>query len=324
VARAITIKQTGGPEVMELTDVDFGQPEGNHVRVAVHAAGVNFIDTYFRSGSYPAQLPLVLGLEGAGVVESVGPEVTMFSVGDRVAWTPVTGSYCDCVTAAETSLVRVPDGLELEVAAASMLQGMTAHYLTHGCRSTAPGDVALVHAAAGGAGQLTVQTLKHAGARVIGTCSTEEKAAIARAAGCDDVILYADTDFADEVRRLTDGRGVDVVYDGVGRTTFEKGLSCLAPRGLMCLYGYASGRPEPLDVDRLQRAGSVFVTRPSLFHYMLTREEYETRASDVFAGIEQGWLQIHIGARYPLERAADAHRALEGRRTTGKVLLEIS
>lgn len=308
---------------MQLGDVEVAAPSANFVRIAVHAAGVNFIDTYFRSGSYPAELPLVLGLEGAGIVDAVGPEVTQLAVGDRVAWTPVSGSYAEFVSAAETSLVKVPQGISLDVAAAAMLQGMTAHYLTHGCRTTRSGDVALVHAAAGGAGQLTVQTLKHAGARVIGTCSTAEKAEIARAAGCDDVILYSEHDFVEETRRLTDGRGVDVVYDGVGKTTFEKGLGCLAPRGLMCLFGYAAGRPEPLDVDRLQRSGSVFVTRPSLFHYMLTREEYEMRAADVFAGIAEGWLRINIGARFPLERAADAHRALEGRRTTGKVLLEV-
>jgi NADPH2:quinone reductase len=323
MARSITIAEHGSPEVMRLTDQNVGEPEGAFARVAVSAAGVNFIDTYFRSGSYPAQLPLTLGLEGAGTVEAVGPDVSRVAIGDRVAWTPVPGSYCEQVLAAETSLVKIPDEVATDVAAASMLQGMTAHYLVHGCRNTSPGDIALVHAAAGGAGQLTVQTLKHAGARVIGTCSTTAKADSARAAGCDDVILYSEVDFADEVRSLTDGRGVDVVYDGVGRTTFEKGLTCLAPRGLMCLFGYASGRPEPLDIDRLQGCGSVFVTRPSLFHYTLTPEEYAMRAGAVFAGIAEGWLRIHIGARFSLEQAADAHRALEGRSTTGKVLLDI-
>ena len=327
MTRAILIEAHGGPEVMQVVELDpawAGEPEGMFVRVDVRAAGVNFIDTYFRSGSYPAELPLVLGLEGAGVVTAVGPDVTLVAVGDRVAWTPVPGSYADTVIAAETSLVKIPESVPFDIAAASMLQGMTAHYLVHGCRSTKPGDVALVHAAAGGAGQMTVQTLKHAGARVLGTCSTPQKAEVALAAGCDEVIQYTEVDFAEETRRLTDGRGVDVIYDGVGKTTFEKGLGCLVPRGLMCLFGYASGRPDPLDIDRLQGAGSVFVTRPSLFHYTLDREEYAMRAGAVLDGIVAGWLRIAIGARFPLENAADAHRALEGRLTTGKVLLETS
>lgn len=321
MTRAVVIDSHGGPEVMRMIERSSAEPEGTQVRVRVAAAGVNFIDTYFRSGLYPGALPMTLGLEGAGTIDAVGAQVDAFSVGDRVAWTPVPGSYADEILAEQRSLVKIPDEVGEKVAAAAMLQGMTAHYLVHGCRRTRPGDVALVHAAAGGAGGLTVQTLAHAGARVIGTCSTEEKAAVARQAGCDEVILYTESDFVAETKRLTEGRGVDVVYDGVGKTTFEKGFECLAPRGLMVLYGYASGKPELFDVDRLQRFGSVFLTRPSLFHYTLTHEEYLQRAGAVFDGIAQGWLCIEIGARFRLEQAAEAHEALESRRTTGKLLL---
>jgi NADPH2:quinone reductase len=321
LSRAVVIDRHGGPEVMRVVERPVLSPEATQVLVRVTAAGVNFIDTYFRSGLYPGALPMTLGLEGAGTIEAVGPRVDAFSVGDRVAWTPVPGSYAEHVVAEQNTLVKIPDAVSDEVAAASMLQGMTAHYLVHGCRRTGPGDVALVHAAAGGAGRLTVQMLVHAGARVIGTCSTAAKAVVAREAGCDEVILYTESDFVAEAQRLTGGRGVDVVYDGVGKTTFERGFECLAPRGLMVLYGYASGKPELFDVDRLQGFGSVFLTRPSLFHYTLTREEYLERAGAVFEAVAQGWLRIEIGARFGLDDAGRAHAALQGRRTTGKVLL---
>jgi NADPH2:quinone reductase len=321
MGRAIVMEATGGPEVLRATSHDPGPPGGGAVRVKVAAAGVNFIDTYFRTGAYPAPLPFVLGLEGAGEVEGVGPDVHELAVGDRVAWASVPGSYADAVVAPADRLVRVPAGVSLETAAAAMLQGMTAHYLVHGVRETRRGDTALVHAAAGGVGLLLVQMLREAGARVIGTCSTAEKEALAREAGAHEVIRYRDADFADETRRLTAGRGVDVVYDGVGRTTFDGSLRALRVRGLCVLYGQSSGPVPPLDLQRLNQGGSLFVTRPSLTHYTQDRAELDLRAGAVLSAIAAGTLHVRIGARRPLAEAADAHRALEGRATTGKVLL---
>jgi len=318
--RGVRVHATGGPEVLRLEPHDPGGPGPGAARVRVRAAGVNFIDVYFRTGLYPRPLPFVAGLEGAGVVEAVGDGVTGLAPGDRVAWSSVPGSYADVVIAPAAALVRVPEGVTDEIAAASMLQGMTAHYLVHGVRTTAPGDVALVHAAAGGAGLLLVQMLKQAGARVIGTCSTEEKAALAREAGADEVIRYTRADVASEVRRLTGGRGCEVVYDSVGRTTFDGSLASLRARGLLVLFGQSSGPVPPFELRRLGD-GSFFVTRPSLAHYTATREELELRAGAVLGAVASGRLRVRIGARWPLAEAEAAHRALEGRATTGKVLL---
>jgi NADPH2:quinone reductase len=282
---------------------------------------VNFIDVYFRTGLYPRPLPFVAGLEGAGAVEALGPDAGSLAVGDRVAWASVSGSYATHVNAPANLLVPVPDGVPDETAAAAMLQGMTAHYLVHGVRSTRPGDTALVHAAAGGTGLLLVQMLRAAGARVIGTCSTAEKEALAREAGADDVIRYDRTDFAEAVRALTSERGVDVVYDSVGKSTFEGSLRSLRPRGLLVLFGQASGPVPPFELRRLSELGSLFITRPTLAHYVAERAELEARAGAVFDAIAAGRLRVRIGARFPLAQAADAQQALEGRATTGKVLL---
>jgi len=321
MSRGIVMEATGGPEVLRATSHEPGPPASGTARVRIAAAGVNFIDVYFRTGAYPAPLPFVLGLEGAGEVEAVGPDVRDLAVGDRVAWASVPGSYADAVVAPVDRLVRVPAGVALDVAAAAMLQGMTAHYLVHGTRETRPGDMALVHAAAGGVGLLLIQMLRNAGARVIGTCSTAEKEALAHDAGADEVIRYDRVDFAEEARRLTDGRGVDVVYDGVGKATFDGSLRALRTRGLCALYGQASGAVPPLDLQRLNQGGSLFITRPSLTHYTQDRAELELRAGAVLGAIASGALRVRIGARWPLAEAAEAHRALEGRKTTGKVLL---
>jgi NADPH2:quinone reductase len=321
VSRAIQVRETGGPEVLRLETIEPGDPGAGAVRVRSAACGVNFIDVYFRTGLYPRPLPFVLGLEGAGTVEAVGPGVADLEVGDRVAWSSLPGSYADVVLAPAALLVRIPDGVETDVAAASMLQGMTAHYLVNGTRQTNPGDVALVHAAAGGVGLLLVQMLKGAGATVIGTCSSPEKQALARAAGADHVIRYTEDDFAARTRELTDGRGVDVVYDSVGKTTFEGSLASLRPRGLLVLYGNSSGKVPPFDLQQLNDRGSLFVTRPSLLHYTATPDELEMRAGSVLGAVAKGDLDVRIGARFGLDEAAEAHRALEGRRTTGKVLL---
>jgi NADPH2:quinone reductase len=320
-SRAIVVHETGGPEVLRLTDQEESTPGAGQVRVRTAAAGVNFIDVYFRTGLYPRPLPFVEGVEGAGTVEAVGPGETGLAVGDRVAWAGVAGSYADSVMAPVDRLVRVPEGVDDRAAAASMLQGMTAHYLAHGTRQTRPGDVALVHAAAGGTGLLLVQLLARAGASVIGTCSTAEKETLALEAGARHVVRYTEVDFAQEVRRITEGRGADVVYDSVGRDTFEGSLASLRQRGLLVLFGQASGPVPPFDLNRLNPLGSLFVTRPTLAHYTQEREELERRARAVFDAVEKGELRVHIGAEYPLAEAAQAHQALEGRRTTGKVLL---
>jgi NADPH2:quinone reductase len=321
VSRAIVVAAHGGPEVLRLEARDPGAPGPGQARVAVRAAGVNFIDVYFRSGLYPRPTPFVAGLEGAGVVEAVGPEAGGLAPGDRVAWASAPGSYAEHVVAPAALLVKLPAGLADDVAAAAMLQGMTAHYLTHGVRATRPGDVALVHAAAGGTGLLLVQLLKRAGARVIGTCSSAAKEALARRAGCDEVVRYGDADFAAAARAATGGRGVDVVYDSVGATTFDRSLLCLRPRGLLVLFGQSSGPVPPFDLQRLNAGGSLFVTRPSLAHYVATRAELEERAGAVLGAAARGELEVRIGARFPLAEAAAAHRALEGRGTSGKVLL---
>ncbi len=307
--------------MLQLDEAKPAAPAAGQACVAVRAAGVNFIDVYLRTGLYPRPTPFVAGLEGAGVVEAVGPGVVDLAPGDRVAWASAPGSYAERVLAPAAQLVRIPDGLPEETAAAAMLQGMTAHYLTHGVRATRPGDVALVHAAAGGTGLLLVQLLRRAGARVIGTCSTAEKEALARRAGCDQVVRYRDADFAAAAREATGGRGVDVVYDSVGATTFDRSLQSLRPRGLLVLFGQSSGPVAPFDLQRLNSGGSLFVTRPSLAHYVATRAELLERAEAVLGAAARGELEVRIGARFPLAEAAAAHRALEGRGTAGTVLL---
>ncbi|HTO72081.1 MAG TPA: quinone oxidoreductase [Myxococcota bacterium] len=319
--KAIVVSKTGGPEVLEWRDHDPGAPGPGQARIAVRAAGVNFIDVYFRTGLYPRPLPFVSGLEGAGVVEALGPGASGLAVGDRVAWASAPGSYAEKVVAPVDRLVKVPAGIADDVAAASMLQGMTAHYL---CRSTFPakrGDTALVHAAAGGVGLLLVQMLHALGATVIATCSTGDKEKLAREAGAAHVIRYGEVEFQPEVRKLTNGRGVDVVYDAVGRTTFEGSLRSLRPRGMLVLYGQSSGPVAPFELRLLNDLGSLFITRPSLAHYTADRAELELRAGEVLGAVAAGKLQVRIGARFPLADAGAAHGALEGRATTGKVVL---
>jgi NADPH2:quinone reductase len=319
--QAIVVQGTGGPEALRCVDRDPGAPGPGFARARVAAAGVNYIDVYFRSGLYGQPLPYLAGLEGAGTIEAVGPGVTGWRVGDRVAWSSIPGSYASALLAPVERLLRIPDGISEEVAAAAMLQGMTAHYLTHATRPTRPGDVALVHAAAGGVGLLLTQMLVAAGATVLGTCSTDEKEKLAREAGVQHVIRYTRVAFEDEVRRVTQGRGCDVVYDSVGRDTIEGSLRSLRPRGLLVLYGQSSGPVPPFDLSRLNALGSLFVTRPSLAHYTQSRAELEERASAVFQAIGTKRLAVRISARFPLAQAAEAHRALEARRTTGKILL---
>lgn len=321
MAQAILVEEHGGPEALRLGEHDPGTPGEGQACVRVGAAGVNFIDVYFRTGLYPKPTPFVAGVEGAGVVEALGAGVHDAAIGDRVAWCMAPGSYATRANVPAEMLVKLPEGVSDELAAASMLQGMTAHYLTHGTRETRPGDVALVHAAAGGVGLLLVQMLAKAGARVIGTCSTEEKAELAKNAGAAEIIRYTQEDFVEATRRLTQGRGVDVVYDSVGATTFDGSLRCLRPRGLLALFGQSSGKVPPLDLQRLNQAGSLFVTRPSLAHYIQSREELQMRAGAVLGAIQKGELEVRIGQRYALQDAAQAHRDLEARKTTGKSLL---
>jgi NADPH2:quinone reductase len=319
--RAVVVEAIGGPEVLQVAARDPGAPGAGQLRIRVAAAGVNFIDIYFRSGLYPRPLPFVAGLEGAGCVEAIGPDVAGVAVGDRVAWASVPGSYADVVVAPAAAVVPVPDAVPDETAAAAMLQGMTAHYMVYAIRPPEPGGTALVHAAAGGTGLLLVQMLKAAGMRVVGSCGSAEKVALVQGAGADLVVRYDDADFVAAARDVTGGRGVDVVYDGVGRATFDKSLACLRPRGLLVLFGQASGPVPPFDLQRLNAGGSLLVTRPSLAHFVATREELLMRAGVVLGAVAQGRLHVRIGARFPLTDATAAHRALEGRATTGKVLL---
>jgi NADPH2:quinone reductase len=321
MAQAIFVEQHGDPSVLTLKAYEPGPPGPGQVQIAVHAAGVNFVDTYQRAGLYPRPTPFVLGLEGAGTVRALGPDVTDFSVGQRVAWATVASSYADVVNAKTDQLIAVPEGLDTELAAALLLQGMTAHCLATAVHATKPGDLALVHAAAGGTGQLLVQLLKAAGATVFGTCSSDSKAELAKQAGVDHVLRYDREDFVAETRRLTAGRGVDVVYDSVGKTTFDGSLAALRPRGLLVLFGQASGPVPPLDLQRLNQHGSLYVTRPSLFHYVATRRELEHHATAVLAAAASGRLRARIAERYPLRDAARAHRDLEARATAGKLLL---
>jgi NADPH:quinone reductase len=322
--KQIQVKEPGGPEKMELVDAPTPQPGPQQALVRISAAGVNFIDVYFRTAHYKAPLPITLGNEGSGTVEAVGPDVTEVKPGDRVAYVMTRGSYAEFAVVPSAMLVKIPDQMDFNTAAAAMLQGMTAHYLTHSTYPLKSGDTCLVHAAAGGAGGLIVQMARMLGARVFGTVSTEEKARIARAHGVDETILYTSQDFELEVRRLTEGRGVDVVYDSVGKTTFDKSLSSLRPRGMMALFGQSSGAVPPFDPTILNAKGSLFLTRPSLAHHLLTRQELEWRAGDVLKWIAEGKLKIRIDRTYPLAEAAASHLDLEGRLTAGKLLLTVS
>lgn len=319
--KAIQIKKTGGPEAMEYVDLPVPSPKANEAVVNIKAAGVNFIDVYHREGRYPAQLPFVPGQEGAGVVSAVGSDVKNVRVGDRVAYSNVMGSYAQDASVPANRLVHIPNGLGFEQAAAAMLQGMTAQYLVKSTYPLKRGETALIHAAAGGVGLILVQMAHQIGARVIGTVSTEEKAELARQAGADHVILYTKSDFEAETRKITNNEGVHVVYDSVGKTTFEKSLNVLRPRGYMVLFGGSSGAVAPFDPLQLTQKGSLFLTRPSMGHYVATREELERRAGDVLRAIAEGKLNLRIEHRYPLSQAQQAHRDLEGRKTTGKLLL---
>ena len=319
--KAIRVRETGGPEKMELVDLPQPVAGPGQALVKIAASGVNFIDVYFRTGLYKAELPVTLGSEAAGTVESIGPGVTEVAPGDRVAYAMTRGAYAQYAVVPAAQLVKLPATVDFQTAAAAMLQGMTAHYLTHSTFVLKSGDTCLVHAAAGGAGLLLVQMAHRAGARVFGTVSTEAKAQLAKQAGADEVILYTHQDFEAEVKRLTGGRGVDVVYDSVGATTFAKSLDCLRPRGTLALFGQSSGPVPPFDPNILNAKGSLFLTRPSLAHHLLTREELLWRAGGVLAWVSSGELKIRVERAYPLAAAAEAHRALEGRHTAGKLIL---
>ena len=317
--KAIVVSEPGGPDVLDYTDRPDPAPGPGQVLVGIDAVGVNFIDCYHREGRYPMPLPFTPGSEGAGAVLAVGEGVTGVEVGDVVAWHQGPGSYAEKVVVDADKVVAVPEGLDPKLAAAVMLQGVTAHYLSNSTYPVNPGDVAVVHAAAGGVGLLLTQMVKLRGGRVIATVSTEEKAKLAREAGADEVVGYEG--FAAKVREFTGGEGAHVVYDGVGKSTFEEGLTALRPRGMMVLFGGASGAVPPFDLLRLSQLGSLFVTRPTAGHYVLDRAELEWRVGDILGWIADGSLNVHVGATYPLAEAARAHRDLEGRKTTGKLLL---
>jgi len=319
--KAIRVNAPGGPEVLHYEDVADPTPKAGEATVKVDAAGINYIDVYQRSGQYKLNLPLTLGLEAGGTVTAVGPNVTEVKVGDKVAYTGIAGAYAQYAAVPAARLVTLPAGLSTRQGAAAMLQGLTAHYLACSTYPLKSGDTCLVHAAAGGVGLLLCQIAKMRGARVIGTVSTEEKAKLAREAGASDVILYTKQDFEAEVKRLTDGKGLQVVYDSVGQTTFDKGFNCLAPRGMMALYGQSSGPIGAFDLGVLNAKGSLFVTRPSLNHHIITRAELLERSNELLGWIRDGKLKLRTEFEFPLKDAADAHRALEGRKTTGKVLL---
>jgi len=321
--KRIQVSETGGPEKMQLVDVPTPVPGPGQALVRIASSGVNFIDVYFRTGLYKADLPVTLGSEAAGTVEAIGPGVTEVAPGDRVAYAMARGSYAEYAAVPAALLVKLPARLDFQTAAAAMLQGMTAHYLTHSTFPLKSGDTCLVHAAAGGAGGLIVQMAKMLGARVFGTVSTQAKAEIARSQGADEVIIYTEQDFEAEVKRLTAGRGVDVVYDSVGKTTFDKSLNCLRPRGLMALFGQSSGPVPPFDPAILNARGSLFLTRPGLANYVATRQELLWRAGDVLGWLDSGKLKLRIYRAYPLADAAQAHRDLESRKTAGKLILTV-
>ena len=319
--KAILISKTGGAGEMRIAEVPMPSAGPGQALVKVAASGVNFIDVYFRMGLYKADLPFTPGNEAAGTVEAVGEGVTGFQPGDRVAYAMHRGSYAEYTVVPAAVLVKLPDSVDMNTAAAAMLQGMTAHYLTHSSFPLKKGDTCLVHAAAGGAGRLVVQMAKMLGATVYGTVGTDEKAAIAKSAGADEVIVYTRQDFVAEVKGMTDGKGVDVVFDSVGQSTFLKGLNIIRPRGMMVLFGQSSGAVEPFDPSMLNGKGSLFLTRPSLAHHCQTREELLWRAGDVLGWIGSGKLELRIDKTYPLARADQAHKDLEGRGTAGKLLL---
>jgi NADPH2:quinone reductase len=320
--KAIQIQQTGGPDVLRLAELPIPEPGPGQVLIRVEATGVNFIEIYFRKGTYKASMPLVPGSEAAGTVEELGPGVTGFKAGDAVASVSVLGSYAEYALVPAAGLVKVPENLTMVQAAAAMLQGMTAHYLAYSAFPLKSGDTALVHAGAGGVGLLLTQMAKRIGARVITTVSSQEKAELSREAGADEVILYTQVEFEPEVKRLTGGKGVDVVYDSVGKTTFESSLNCLRPRGLLALFGASSGPVPPFDLIQLSGRGSLYITRPTLWHYIGSRAELEQRANDVLGWAAKGELKLRTEHLYPLAEAAQAQTDLEARRTTGKILLE--
>lgn len=319
--KAIRVHETGDVSVLRYEEAPMPEPKEGEVRIKVAAAGLNFIDTYHRMGWYPLPRPFILGQEAAGVVESVGASVSDFQPGDAVAYCMAQGGYADYAVAPARLLVKVPSGVSSQQAAAVMLQGMTAHYLTHSTYPLKAGDIALIHAAAGGTGALVVQMAKMLGAHVIATVGSEEKAAVARASGADDVIVYTQQDFEAETKRLTGGKGCHVVYDSVGKATFEKSLNCLRPRGYMVLFGQASGQVDPLNPQVLNQKGSIYLTRPSLGAYIATRDELLWRANDLFTWLATGKLEVRIDKSFPMAEAAAAHTYLEGRNTKGKVLL---
>ena len=319
---AIQIQSTGGPEVLQLAELPIPVPGPGQVLIRVEAVGVNFIEIYFRKGQYKAAMPLVPGSEAAGTIEELGVGVTGFKPGESVASVGVMGSYAEYALVPASQLVKVPDGLTPEQAAAAMMQGMTAHYLAKSTNPLKPGDTALVHAGAGGVGLLLTQIASKIGARVITTVSTTEKAELSREAGASDVILYTEQDFVAEVKRLTGGKGVDVVYDSVGKTTFESSLNCLRPRGMMALFGGSSGAVPPFDLIQLSSKGSLFVTRPTIWHYVATRQELEWRAGEVLGWVASGELKLRMEHMYPLADAGRAQTEMEDRKTTGKILLE--
>jgi len=318
---AVRVHENGGPEVLRFEELPTPAPGAGEALVRVEAAGVNFVDIYQRAGFYKLQMPFTVGSEAAGVVESVGRDVTDPRPGDRVAYAGVLGAYATHAVVPAARLIKVPSGVETKTAAAAMLQGMTAHYLTHSTYPLGPADTALLHAAAGGVGLLLIQMAKMRGAKIIGTVSTPAKAALARQAGADEVILYTQQDFAAEVKRITGGRGVQVVYDSVGKTTFDGSLNSLAPRGYMISFGNASGPVPPVDTQLLSQKGSLFLTRPTMGHYIATREDLTKRAGDVLGWIASGRLKIRIDRTFPLREAVEAHQALAGRGTAGKLLL---
>jgi NADPH2:quinone reductase len=319
--QAIQILENGGPEVLTFNTLPDPVPAYGEALIRIEASGVNFIDTYFREGRYPAKLPYTLGQEAAGTIVSIGPGVTGFAAGDRVAWSNVPGTYATLAVAPVARLIRIPEAVTTHQAAAAILQGMTAHYLLYSTYAVQPGQKILIHAGAGGTGLLLIQLAKRIGAHVITTVSTEKKAALARDAGADDIILYTQEDFVARVKEITAGSGLPVVYDSVGKSTFEQSIQCLQPRGLMVLFGGASGAVPPFDLIRLSTLGSLFVTRPTLKDYVATRADLEARANAIFALVADGSLKLRIAHTYPLANAADAHRDLEGRRTAGKLLL---
>jgi NADPH2:quinone reductase len=319
--RAIRIHEFGGLEALKRDDIPIPVPGPGEARVKIEAVGVNFIDVYHRTGQYRGPLPLILGQEAAGVVDAAGPDVTEVRPGERVVYASVQGSYAEYGIAPAWRLIQIPDGIETQPALAAYLQGLTAHYLTHSTYPLKAGDTALIHAAGGGTGQLLVQIAKRRGARVIGTASNEEKSQLAREAGADEVILYTQTDFETEVKRLTGGKGVDVVYDSVGKDTFEKSLNCLRRRGYMVLFGQSSGAVPPMDPQILNAKGSLYLTRPTLAHYTADRAELSQRANDLFQWMKAGELRVRVDKTFALADAAEAHRYLENRQTKGKVLL---